>query len=124
MDVAVRQKAQKMQGLVLIQAVGHQIGPGFGLEQLAGFNRLLHQLGSLGVDLTAAQGVVPHLGVAHILVGGQADGGTVGLEPGVGVALQKHVQGGRPGLLHCVAGPPVAPAHAVHNNQYNGFFHI
>ena len=79
MDVSVRQKAQKMQSLVPGQAVGHQILPGLGLEQLAGFNRLLHQLGPLRVDLTAAQGIVAHLGVAHIVICGQTDGGAMGL---------------------------------------------
>ena len=44
--------------------------PGFGLEQFAGLNRLLHQLGALGIDLTAAQGIVTYLRVTHVIVCG------------------------------------------------------
>lgn len=92
--IAVRQQAQEVEGFVLGQAIGYQVGPGFGLEQLTGCDGLLHQLGALGVDLTAAQGVVAYLRVAHIVVCGQADGSAVGLQPGVGVVLQQHIQGG------------------------------
>ena len=113
-----------MEGFVLGQAIGDQIGPGLGLEQLTGCDGLFHQLGALGVDLAAAQGIVAYLRVAHVVVRGQADGSAVGLQPGVGIVFQQHIQGWGLGQLYGVAAAAVAPAYAVHNDQYNGFFHI
>ena len=83
MDVAVGQQAQEVQGLAVL-GVGGQLLPGLGLEQRAGLDALGDQLGALGVDLAAAEGVVAHFGVAHVVVAGQTHGGAVGLQPGVG----------------------------------------
>ena len=64
-----------------------------------------------------------HLGVAHVIVTGQTNGGAVGLQPGVGAGGEQMVQGGSLGYRHSVAAAAVALAHAVHNYKYNGFFH-
>ncbi len=122
-DVAVGQQSQKVHGLAA-NRVGGELLPGLGLEESAVFDGLAHQLGSLGVDLAAAQGVMSHLGVAHIVVGGQADGGAVGLEVGVGAGFQQAVQGGGVGDLHGIAAAAVALADAVHDHKNNGFFHM
>ena len=81
MDVAVGQQADEVQRLVVLQAVVRQVDPRFGLVQGAGLNGFLHELCALRIDLAAAEGVVADLGVAHVVVRGQADGGAVGLEP-------------------------------------------
>ena len=124
MDVAVGQQAQEVEGFALLLRVGRQILPDLGLEDQSGLNGLVYQLGALGIDLAAAEGVVADLGVAHVVVGGQADGGAVGLEPGVGAGFQQLVEGGGLRKLDRVAGAAVAEAHAVHNDQYYGFLHM
>ena len=124
MDVAVGQQAQEVEGLALLLRVGRQILPDLGLEDQSGLDGLVHQLGALGIDLAAAEGVVADLGVAHVVVRGQADGGAVGLEPGMGAGFQKLVKGGGFGQLDRIAGAAVAEAHAVHDDQYYGFFHM
>ena len=72
MDVAVGQQADEVQRLAVLQAVVRQVDPGLGLVQGAGLNGLLHELCALRIDLAAAEGVVADLGVAHIVVRGQA----------------------------------------------------
>ena len=123
MDVAVGQQAQEVHGLAG-NGVGNQILPGFGRVQRAVFDGLAHQLGALRVDLTAAQSVVTNLGVAHILITGQTDGGAVGLQVSMGAGFQQHIQ--RRSLCNRdrVAAAAVTLANAVHNDQYNRFFHI
>ena len=121
-DIAVGQQTQKMHGLAG-NSVGHQLLPGFRSVQRAVFDGLAHQLGTLRIDLAAAQCVVTHLAVAHIVVAGQTHGGAVCLQPGVGAGFQQMIQGG--GLCHGygIAAAAVALADAVHNYQNNGFFH-
>ena len=122
MHIAVGQQAQEVHGVAFL-GIGHQLLPGFGREEHAVFDALAHQLGALGVDLTAAQCVVAHLGVAHIIVAGQADGGAVGLQPGVGAGGKQMIQGGCLGDCNSVAAAAVTLADAIHNDKYNGFFH-
>ena len=121
-DVAVGQQTQEMQRLAG-QGIVQQLLPGFALIERAVFDGLADQLGALGIDLAAAKGIVAHLAVAHVIVGGQADGGAVGLQPGVGAGFQQMIQSGGFGVLHGIAAAAVALAHTVHNYQYNGFLH-
>ena len=121
-DVAVGQQAQEVHGLAGL-GVGHQILPSLGSIQRAVLDGLAHQLGALRVDLAAAQSVVAHLGVAHILIAGQADGGAVSLQVSMGAGFQQHIQSGGLGDLDRVAAAAVTLANAVHNDQYNRFFH-
>ena len=121
-NVAVRQQAQEMHGLAG-QSVGNQILPGFGRIQSAVFNGLAHQLGALGVDLTAAQCVVADFGVAHILITGQSNGGAVGLQISMGAGCQQMIQRRSLGHSHSVAAAAVTLADAIHDYQNNGFFH-
>ena len=122
MDVAVGQQAQEVHGLTGL-GIGHQILPGGGSIQCAVFDGFPHQLGALRVDLTAAEGIVSHLGVAHILIAGQADGGAVGLQVSMGAGFQQLVQRRSLRDLNSIAAAAVALANAVHNDQYNRFIH-
>ena len=63
------------------------------------------------------------LGVAHILIAGQTDGGAVGIQPGVGAGCEQVVQGGGVGQLDGIAAAAVALADAVHDYENNGFLH-
>ena len=121
-DIAVGQQAQKMHGLAG-NGVGHQLLPGGGCVQRAVFDGLAHQLGALRIDLTAAQCVVTHLTVAHVVVTGQTHGGAVCLQPGMGAGFQQVIQRGSLCHGHGIAAAAVALADTVHNHQNNGFFH-
>ena len=123
MNVAVGEQTQEMQRMAGLGVID-EIQPGGGLKQRAVLDGFAHQLRPLRIYLSAAQGVVPHFTVAHVLVGGQANGGAVSLQIGVGAGGQQLIQGRGVGLLHCIAGTLVALAHAVHNDQYDRFFHI
>ena len=123
MDIAVGEQTQEMHGLVIFHAVFGEILPSGRAEQRTILNALPHQLGALGVDLAAAKGVVANLRVAHVLIGGKPHSGTVGFEPGVGAGGKKLVEVGSLGNCHSVAAAAVALANAVHDDQYNRFFH-
>ena len=116
MDIAVRQQAQEVEGFAARHAVGYQLFPGIRCEQGAVFDGFAHQLCTLRVDLTAAEGVVADLGVAHIVVAGQTDRRAVGLEPGVGAGIEKTVQVGRLCHRDSITAAAVALADAVHNH--------
>ncbi len=90
MDIAVGQQTQEVEGVAGL-GILHQIAPSLGCEQGAVFDGFAHQLCALRVDLTAAQGVVTHLGVAHIIVRGQTDGGAVGLQISMGAGCQQMI---------------------------------
>ena len=121
-DVAVGQQAQEVHSLPG-QGIGNQILPGFRSVQSAIFDGLAHQFGALRVDLTTAQRVVTDLRIAHILIAGQADGGAVGFQVSMGAGFQQHIQ--RRSLCNRdrVAAAAVTLTNAVHNDQYNRFFH-
>ena len=123
MDVAVGQQADEVQRFAVLQAVVRQVDPRLGLVQGAGLNGLLHELCALRIDLAAAEGVVADLGVAHVVVRGQADGGAVGLEPRHGAGGHQLVERRGVGLLDRVAGAAVAASNAVHDHKYDRFFH-
>ena len=122
MDVAVGQQAEEMQRMTGLRVVD-QLQPRLRLEQRAGFDGLLHELRALRVDLAAAEGVVADFAVAHVVIGGQTDGGAVGFEPRHGAGRHQAVEHGRLCLRHGIAGAAVAAANAIHNDQYDRFFH-
>ena len=122
MDVAIGQQAQEVQGMAG-NSVGQQLLPGRGLRQRAGLNGLADELRALGINLAAAQGIVANLTVAHIVIGGQADGSAVGLQIRMGAGSEQMVQSRGIGVLHSIAAAAVALADTVHNDKYNGFFH-
>ena len=122
MDVAIGQQSQEVQGMAG-NGVGQQLLPGSGLIQRAGLNGLADELRALGINLAAAQGIVSNLTVAHIVIGGQADGSAVGLQIRMGAGSEQMVQSRGIGVLHSIAAAAVALADTVHNDKYNGFFH-
>ena len=120
--VAIRQQADEVQGGFIGYAPAGQGLPGGGFKQLAAFDGFVYQLCALRVDLAAAQGVVAHLAVAHILIGGQTHGRAVRLNGVVGAGAHHFVQGGGVGVHHHVAKILVGLAHAVHDHEHNGLF--
>ena len=122
MDIAVGQQPQEMQRLAG-NGVGDQVFPGLGGIQRAVFDGLTDKLRALGVDLTAAQRVVADLGVAHIVVRGQTDGGAVGFQISMGAGGKQAIQRGGLSDGNRVAAAAVTLADTVHDNKNNGFFH-
>ena len=122
MDVAVGQQTQKMQRLAG-NGVGDQVFPRLGCIERAVFDGLTDKLRALGVDLAAAQRVVADLGVAHIIVSGQTDGGAVGFQVSMGAGGKQMIQRGGLSDRDRVAAAAVTLADTVHDNKNNGFFH-
>ena len=114
-DVAVGQQAEEVEGLAGADAVGDQRLPCGGFKKLAVFDRLADELGALRVDLAAAQRVVADLRVAHIVVGGQADGRPVRLEPSMRAGCKQMIERRSVRDRDCVAAAAVTLADAVHN---------
>ena len=67
MYIAIRQQAQEVH-LSMILALVDQCLPRIGLEDVAAFDRLIDQLGTLAVDLSASQCVMTDLAVSHISI--------------------------------------------------------
>ena len=102
--------------------VGNQVFPGLGGIERAVFDGLANELRALRVDLAAAQRVVADLGVAHIIVSGQTDGGAVGFQVSMGAGGKQMIQRGGLSNRDRVAAA-VTLADTVHDNKNNGFFH-
>ena len=79
-NVTIRQESDKVKGAVLLFGVGHELIPGFPFEHLSAFQGVGYQLGALGENTAAADGVVSYFGVTHIVVRGKTYGGSVGLQ--------------------------------------------
>ena len=122
MDVAVGQQTQKMQRLAG-NGVGDQVFPGLGGIERAVFDGLADKLCALRINLTAAKSVVADLGVAHIIVRGQTDGGAVGFQISMGAGGKQMIQCGGLGNRDRIAAAAVTLADAIHDNKNNGFFH-
>ncbi|OPZ58344.1 MAG: hypothetical protein BWY88_01074 [Synergistetes bacterium ADurb.Bin520] len=102
-DVAVGKKPDEMQRPSRSPDVGDEFFPGFPGEKGPGLDGAAHQLRALGEDPPAADGVVPHLAVSHVLVRGKAHRGAVGLHLHVRARPVQGVQGSGHGLTHRVA---------------------
>ena len=122
-DVTVGEQTQEVEGGVVLLHTADEGLPGVGGEHLARLDGLGDQLGTLGEDLTCAECVVTHLGVAHIVVGGKTDGGTVSLQSDHGVLLHDAVEGGGVGEGNGVAGGVGSDTHAVHDDGQHGALH-
>ena len=102
--------------------VGDHLLPGCALVEGAGVDGFGDEGGALVVDAPAADGVVADLGVAHVLVGGHADGRAVGLEGGVGAVGEQPVEIGFVGGADEIAFGVFADADAVHDDEDDGAF--
>jgi len=116
-DVAVGEQPDEMQRGAVVLDVGDQFLPGFALVESARSDGLGNERGALVEDAAAADGVVADFGVAHVVVGGHADGGSVGLERGVGAVGHEPVEIGLPGGADKIALFVLAEAHAVHDDE-------
>ena len=124
MHVAVGQQAEEVQRLAVLLGVFKQVFPRIRGKERAVQDGFVDEFRALRIDLAAAERVMADLRVAHIVVGRQADGRAVCLEPVVRAGSQQTVEIRRLGYRDCVAAAAVALADAVHDNQNNWFFHI
>ena len=116
-DVPVAEQTDEVQRRVVLLGVGHQLLPDRPVEHRPALDRCVDQLGSLAEDASAADGVVSHLAVAHVLVAGKADGKAVGLQLRPGIGLVELVQIAGHGGAHAVTLSIFAEAHAIHDDQ-------
>ena len=116
-DVAVGEQADEVHDAAGRAHVLDEALPDRGGKDLAALDRLVDELGALGIDLAGAEGVVPDLGVAHVVVRGEADGRAMGLDRGPGVVLKELVEGRRARGAHRIAGLIAADADAVQDDE-------
>ena len=119
-DVAVGEEADEVESGAMSLDVGDHLLPGGALVERAGVDRFGDQRGPLVIDAAAADGVVADFGVAHVVVGGHADGGAVGLEGGVEAGGEQMVEVGLVGGEDEIAFGVLADADAVHDDEDDG----
>ena len=64
-----------------------------------------------------------HLGVAHVLIGGQTHGSAMCFQVSMGAGSQQLVQRRGLGNLHGIAAAAVTLANTIHNHKNDRFFH-
>ena len=101
-----------------------QVFPRGGFVNFAALNGLVDQLRALRINLAAAEGIVTHFAVAHIVVGGQTHRRAMRLDGGVRAGGLQLIQNGSGGLLNHVAQLSRGFAHAIHDYQNHGLFHV
>ena len=121
MHIAVGEKSQQVQGLLIKTAVLRKRLPGGGGKQRAGLDALAHQASPLRKHLAAAKRVVAHFGIAHIAVRWKPDGGAVGLQLDMGAGGEQTVQIGGVGMEDGVSDIMFSDADAIENDEYNRF---
>ena len=113
--VAVGEQAEEVEGAAVLH-VSDDLLPGGGGKHLAGLNRLGYQLRTLCENLTGAESVVTNLGVTHIVVGGQTDGGAVCLQLYGGIRSHYALQIGHIGAGYGVGFALSSETDTVHND--------
>ena len=121
--IAVGQQADEVQRLAAGDHGADQVLPCFGSIDGAALNGFVDQLGALGINLAAAEGVVADFAVAHIVIGGKTDSRAVRLDDPERIVGFQLVQRRGRGLHDHVSQLFVCFTHTVHNNQNNGLFH-
>ena len=116
MNIAIREESEKMKRGMMLFHIFHKFVPGIGRENLAARDRLRDEFRSLRENLTRAEGVVSDLGVAHIVIGGKPDGGTVRLDLQRGIGRHQTVKRRRVRHRHGVGGVRRCKPDAIHDN--------
>jgi hypothetical protein len=115
-DVAVGEEAQEVDGRAALGAVDDGLPGGAG-EQLAAGDGAVDQQRALGDDPAGAERVVADLAVAHVVVGGQADGGAVGAQLGARAGDPEPIEGRRLGEGDGVGLVALAAADTVEDRE-------
>ena len=124
MDIAVRKQAQEMHDTAMFLYLRRGFGPGFRRKDRTAVNGFLHQLGTLRINLSAAQGIVSDLGIAHVTVGRQADSRARSSDCRMRPDAHQFVQLRFICVQNSVLMIHIGPSDAVHHDQYNRFRHI
>ena len=119
MHVAVGQQAEEVQRSFVRADVGQQVAPGAARKDAFGSDGLPDQCGALRKNAPGAEGVVPHLAVANVVVVRQADRGAVGLQRSIEPVLPEPVHGWRPGEPYGVAESFLTYSNAIHDDDQN-----
>ena len=123
MYIAIGQKTDEVQLTVVLLHIVDTLLPCVRLINRAGFNRLIDQLGTLGIDLTAAQRVVAYLGIAHVGIRGKSYRCSGCLDCGMRPLRHQLIDLGLVGMHYGIAVVLVRPADTIHHYQYYRFAH-
>ena len=118
MDVSVGNHSYQVQGPA-VQGATEYLLPCLAFKYLSGCNGFTHQFGALREDSSGAKGVVPHLGISHIIVRGHPHGRAMCFQRRVQGAPCKVIQGRGVSEVYAVAVIPGADSHAVHDHRHD-----
>ena len=121
-NVSVGKETDKVELAAGVFHIGNKFFPGLAFEHGPGFDRGGYEFGSLGKNPAAADGVVAYLAVAHILVGGKTNRGTMRLEAGNRTGLMKFRERFHVRVGDCVAFGVLSVSDAVHYNKHDRAF--
>ena len=120
MHVAVGKEPDEMNGARFSVHPGFRTGndllPGLALPDGTGSNCIRDQRRALRIHLAGADGVVADLGVAHVVIGGHADGSAVRTQADVRALGKETVERRLSGRGNGAAGVVLRQAVAVHDN--------
>jgi len=119
--VAVGEEPDEMKRPAVRLGEIHQAAPTFALENPPRSDGFIDQLRPLRKEPPGPDGVVPHLGVAHVRVGRQSHGGAVSLEQGMRAVLEQPVQIRGVCLRNRIAELVFAISDAVHHHEDQRF---
>src|SRR3990172_10901251 len=104
----------------LMKRLVRQFFPYPGRVYFTGFYCLCHELGALIEDTARAERVMADLGIPHVIVARQADGGPVRLERQIRALRHEPVQHRCPCQMERVTLVLSADADPVHDNKQEG----
>ena len=115
--IAVREKPDEMKDGIICLAIVPTSLPGLGGINLSAVNGFIHQLRALGIDLTAAQRVMSHFAVAHVIIAGQTHSRSVRLQRDMRAPCHQPVQRRRMSLRYRISQMSFADPDTVHYDQ-------
>ncbi len=121
-DVAVGEQAYKVQYRRVGAHIPDEAPPDLSLKHCAAFDRKVDQPGPLCEYPPAADRIVPHFGIAHVVIAWKADRLPVRLQPGRGAARLQGPEMPHVGRKDRIALSVCAIADTVHNGKHNGPF--
>ena len=113
--VAVGEQAEEVKRSAACFYIGNKLLPCGGGKHFSAFYRLGNELCALSEDLTCAESVMTNLTVAHVVIRGQTDCGSVSLQRDHRAGGHKSVKCGGKGAADCICGSGGSKSHAVHD---------
>ena len=123
MNVSVGEKADEMKLAIVLFHKADRSVPGCGFEDRAALDGFVDELGTLGIDLSASQRIMPDFRVAHVVVARKADCRAACLDCGVRPFGHQFFDLGFICVQYRISHIFFCPADTIHNYQYYRFSH-